>query len=265
MSKNDKHFALKVIPSRAQFEQEVQCITQINRYVNQHGGLEYEFPYFYAFGSKPWNGNYVSHSVNEPVVISHIKMSMPKVFGDSTGLVGSMTSLTVDSTVSVKPWWLYEPIPTMSLDGGVIVMLCGDFYHRVALDTVKSMTHGVQYWLDIYHKANVLHRDIRLSNIMRFDHPPLYRPFINQRMIASASNSCLQWQLIDFNVGYCLAGTESHILTKIHRDTAQWKYAGWIVQQKIQENQLFGHIEFPWKYSDDDQMLMDMVLRFLVK
>ncbi len=39
VSKKDKHFALKVIMSKAQFEQEVQCIAQINRYVNKHGVL----------------------------------------------------------------------------------------------------------------------------------------------------------------------------------------------------------------------------------
>jgi hypothetical protein len=207
VSKNEKHFALKVVTSQFEFDQEVQCIAQINRYINEHGVLEDEFPHFYAFGSKKLNSDYILHNSYELVNFEYIKSQMRKVFSDT-------------ATLLPTPWWLYDPNPTTSInEGGVIVMLCGDLYNRVTSDNMNFMACGVNYWLGLYHKAHVVQRDIRLSNILRFSYPPVYTYFRNRygnTYVVSNVDSFLQWQLIDFNLGYCLNESD-HVLTKIHR------------------------------------------------
>jgi hypothetical protein len=122
------------------------------------------------------------------------------------------------------------------------------------------MACGVNYWLGLYHKARVVHRDIRLSNILRFSCPPFYTHFRDKSIINVVSpngDSFLQWQLIDFNLGYCLTESD-HVLTKIHLKSEQWKNVGLRVKQLQQANIL--EIEVSWTVLDDDQMLINLLL-----
>jgi hypothetical protein len=266
VSKNEKHFALKIISNQSEFEQEVRCITAINQYFKQYGFPQQEFPYFYAFGSKAWNSPYILHSKYDVVNFNIIKIQMSEVLVNPERLEGAMKALTIDTNHFVKPWWLFEPGPSKPLAGGVIVMLCGDYYHHVTPYNVKEAIYGAQYWLDMYHKAGVVHRDIRLSNILRFDYPPAYVTIANKKLPGvSASDLCSQWQLIDFNLGCCLNEGMSEVSTTLQRNSAQWKNAGRKVRQKLQDDadQSLEVVEVSWNRSDDNEMLVDLILTFV--
>lgn len=269
--KNDKHFALKVIRSEAQFDQEVRCIAQINKYFDECDFPEGEFSQFYAFGSRKWREKYVSHSSNEPVDFESIRFDISRVFGDLLGLEDDMHALAVRNNCILPqqtPWWLYDPSPATPLKGGVIVMLCGNYRHKITPDTVQSMSRGVQYWLDLYHKARVVHRDVRASNILRFSPPPQHRHVVQKTVPHACKESCLQWQLIDFNLGYCLEESKNHVQTTLQRGFLQWKNAGWLVQQILQRKANDHRVEqiaVLWTYLDDDQMFLDLLLKILDK
>ena len=215
LSKKDKHFALKVIPSQSEFDQEVACIAKINSHIDGMNGGDNEYCGFYAFGSKQFNGNYQSHSSNRNIVnFDCIKEMMRDVFKEasaskasassaqksaparqtrslsrraselSTTTSSATTSAPTSSEDPPQPWWLYQPGDDPSSRGGVIVMICGDLNNKVTLDCESD----VAKWLKLYHDARVLHRDIRQSNIVRFKRPPLYQSAVS--IADRPSNSC---------------------------------------------------------------------------
>ncbi len=47
--------------------------------------------------------------------------------------------------------WHYEPTPTIPMEGGVIVMLCGDFYRELDINKCELHTNQV---------ASLVHADI---------------------------------------------------------------------------------------------------------
>eukprot|EP01031_Cornospumella_fuschlensis_P026993 gene26993-32612_t len=242
ISKSVKHFALKVIQNQQQFEQEAQCIAQINGYIHSHGyGIgEGCNSTFYALGSKKWG--------------EECKIHNSRAFDTSKigSLLGEIMRPALEAHEQrmrddVVPWWLYVPKPDKPLAGGVILMLCGDYNHKVSASNRVLAYRGVSYWLDLIHSAGVLHRDIRRSNIMRFDRPVRYTAVIpkekksgkeaheqkgdgeagdykdeltkdeqkedgkegeqkgdgDKKGDGKAPDDCLPWQLIDFNLGYC--------------------------------------------------------------
>jgi hypothetical protein len=108
------------------------------------------------------------------------------------------------------------------------------------------MACGVNYWPGLYHKAHVVQRDIRLSNILRFSYPPIYIHSRDRKTYVFPNvDSFLQWQLIDFNLGYCLTEND-HVLTKIHQESERWKNVGLRVKQLQQAGQ--SEIEVCWTY-----------------
>jgi hypothetical protein len=102
------------------------------------------------------------------------------------------------------------------------MMQCGDFYKTdITIANIQAVANGATYWLDVYHKARVLHRDIRIRNIMRFDPSPVYSHYMTNKkrkycssekqrgeISEAKKNSSRAWQLIDFSVGHCLSDNE---------------------------------------------------------
>jgi hypothetical protein len=254
VSKVDKHFALKVVSSQSYFEREVDCIARINSYIDDKNVQEASK--FYAFGSKAWNGDYISHAFSPPIDFTKLKKPLNHVVSNESMDFGS----------DLQPWWLFEPAPRQPLEGGVIVMRCGDYSkHAKAYDNVvEPMIFGVQFWLNLYHQAQVLHRDIRLPNIMRFDDPPVYTAIVDRNSNETSRNngnrnSCLQWQLIDFSIGHCLKKDEESVMTQLHINSAQYQNAGWMVKEINNQEQF----EYEWTYFDDQQMMMNVFVKFL--
>jgi hypothetical protein len=266
ISSKDKHFALKVISSQSQFIAEVECITRINQYIEKNDGVlgDGTVPVpFYAIGFKPWGGNLECFNAKYTQIdFESIKNDLVDVFKGNE-VIGSFSSLTMHDEYDqpVVPWWLHQPIPSKPLNGGVIVMHCGDLYCRPDSNSLSSLMDGVTYWLNLYHDAGVLHRDIRFNNMVRFSNVPShYTPSI----IESADNkavteaTCLQWQLIDFNTACCLAEDRSEVKTILQRNSSQYLRAGWLVKRTAKQSEdSETTFKYSWRKYDDIQMLVD--------
>ena len=178
VSKDVKHFAVKIIENPQEFEQEVQCIAQINEHISVHGcglkGENYRFLSFYALGSQKWGEAPVMY--NEDVIdLGIIRAQLIRVMKAPA----AQASTRLRDSTALVPWWLYEPAAAQPLGGGVIVMLCGDYEKPIDASNIASAARGVGHWLDLVHNARVLHRDIRPSNIMRFNPPVVYSVIIS--------------------------------------------------------------------------------------
>eukprot|EP01031_Cornospumella_fuschlensis_P030251 gene30251-36557_t len=281
VAKYTKHFALKIVPSQDQFEQEVKCITRINEHLAQQrtffGQGVGNFTYFYALGSKKWGEALSTYQYCPELRFDNIKSDLENVvFSDRGNIVGkgssSSNSNSRSADNSAQPWWLFQPKSEKPLPGGVIVMLCGHFGEALSDADVESVVEGVSAWLKLYHDARVLHRDIRLSNIMRFSSPSSYNPYFyygsnsyNTSASTTVARNSLQWQLIDFNLGYCFEEEEQGdtAITHLQRGAAQCESAGVMVRGAVatetQTNPDWLQMQYHWTYSDDYQMLLRLV------
>jgi serine/threonine protein kinase len=103
---------------------------------------------------------------------------------------------------------------------------------KITNNNFRKALGGVYKSLEICHHAKVLHRDIRLPNIMLFDNN--------------------EWQLIDFGLS-CFSGDR----IKLNEKTEQYKQAGSIVHAASLEN------NYCWTINDDYEMLGELIINFL--
>jgi hypothetical protein len=290
-SARTKHLAVKVIASGSLFDQEVACLQQIWSYINQltHGSSsktanaiipsmkidEVVAKRFYAYGYM----RMASGTTRNPPTITLFNPEDASKFPELQQEINLLLQPLRDNTCELAKnkhkdvWWLHQPVATTPLTGGVIIMHCGDYshdghsevYHGKELLKRYSKLHSDLFlWLELIHNAGVLHRDLRLPNILRFKSSS--RTFVHHRVAASSESTSAsthievhanpegEWQLIDFNVSACLQGGASTADTVLKKSEAQFKYGGWRLcrEGNSMEDDPF---HYQWSMIDDLEML----------
>jgi hypothetical protein len=291
-SARTKHLAVKVIASNALFDQEVACLERIWGYINQlTGGSssssttanarpsmnidEVVAKRFYAYGYM----RMATGTARNPPTITLFnpddEIKLPGLQQEMNALLQPLRDNTCQLSEKKHKdvWWLHQPVPTTPLTGGVIIMHCGDYsldghsevYNEKELLMKYSQIRGdLSFWLELIHNAGVLHRDLRLPNILRFK--STLRTFVHHHVAVSNESGSTQrevhadpeegeWQLIDFNVSACLERGASTADTLLKKSEAQFKYGGWRLHRKGRKMEGDSFV-YEWSQIDDMEMLM---------
>lgn len=281
VSKNLKHFAMKIIPDQKLFDNEVKCLEKINSYIQENSDKVEFTCTFYALGCKKRNEKEVqSFSLEAQSNFQTYRTLIPPLIKPKISLYEQLP---------YKPWWMYIPentpsssssltsTKTTTIDatepsssstspsssgGGVIFMKCGEyklagkkFYIRQNLDSVLEDVH---IWLRTIHAAGALHRDLRIRNIIKFtDFPPYVQRDDDVRQLEALKALSIsgrnrgEWQIIDFNISSSDATKDNE--QEIQRESGQAKHAGWRVQSQFPEDAVSAKVL--WSKEDDYEML----------
>jgi serine/threonine protein kinase len=198
-------YALKIVHEHKEYAQEVEALSAIAKMAAKNSTS------FYAIGAVPGSSS-----------------SKAALFDGGTWPLCKVD--TRDVNPFEKYWWSSrkDNIDECGQEGGAIIMLYGR-----ALDAEsewKEVVLGICNSLRLAHSANVLHCDIRRSNVLRFDYG---------------------WGLIDFGLSCLVDSQEPYQLINYG---AQAAGAGPRVRRCLENNN-----DIYWTVADDYEMLLKMI------
>jgi len=133
-----------------------------------------------------------------------------------------------DKAYDKKCWWLKEENLHR---GGVIVMQYGKRIRKFTPESLDSISE----WLDIIHKCDIIHCDIRYPNVLEFKGKA---------------------QLIDFGLAKRLLGC-AFVWIHVYGKYGRCKGSGWRVRKLVKDNG--GEADVQWRIQDDNDMVAQMV------
>lgn len=162
-------------------------------------------------------------------------------------------------------WW-YRQLRKSGDNHGIIVMRCGDFKTQLSSPWVPNAVKQAasvrcQLWLRLIHGARVLHRDLRVQNIVWFGKSALkYDGIAECNPYRHREDQCGEhefteskagdWQIVDFNLACeCEGEGEMVAETLLNKESGQFRSAGVGVSNADISR------PYPWRIRDDLEML----------
>eukprot|EP01041_Mallomonas_annulata_P011193 gene11193-23381_t len=214
-------WAIKVVRSTEEFRREAEALRDVK--------LEWDSTttgrQFYALGASDYNnssyGSWISQELRNDV--ASILQSFPNE------MPSKKRKLRNKSTK--KPWWITIG-EAQEQYGGIIFMKVGEItlaeFLKVSNQDTTPIYDQIIESLNVMHRVNLCHCDIRNCNIMKFDN---------------------NWHLIDFD----LSCVENAVIN-VYPDTEQFKSAPDAVQQHINGHKEPGDCGVIWTKDFDIEM-----------
>jgi hypothetical protein len=247
VSSHIKHIAVKVVETAESFNRETECLRKIWTYLTAES--IFEAANFYALGA-------TSSTETESWSLDWINFKTS---------FGTAANLIIKSSQSTQPWWWQSLLPSDMNIRGCIIMRCGEYKQPLAYrnrEVKKRAADCCAWWMRIIHQAGVIHRDIRMRNVVEFR--SWFRPYSvngDYKYVLpqgeDMTQSCYEWQLIDLGLG-CSADNKDAII--INTKSGQYYGAGVSVRNKGTGRREFS---YRWGVHDDFEMLLTLQQQLL--